>query len=641
MILFFAFLVGFLIFKRFQACKRVYVYRTDVSPPPEGLFGWFWGAWAVSEREIVLKRGLDSAIYLLSVKYFVWMTLLMLPYGIILIITHSTSGGSSVGIASIGMGNVPSGSRFLIADLIGVFWNTTVVLIVMYRLYWRFVELRLSQAQRVLAAENYTVMVREVGPDTTDAEVRETFERLFPGKVVAVNRAYNVRSFEKASEVREKIIEKLEKAHAEYLKKGKWPLTGTRPAKLWCCPPRTDAKNFFSHALVEIDDKLAAKRAALQRDDTKKRLPVLFVTFADIITAQKAAQCLIRTAPLKLCLQESWKVDRAPPPASVNWRALRIGYLERFVREIVVLVATVLLVFFWAIPVTFAASLANLTVLITLLSFLEPLANVDTIRGFIEGFLPGLVIIIFFALLVDVIIRRLLVGNEGHADLGRANESVMTKYYLFLVFNVFFVYALAGGVFNALPELIESPLSIVQILATSLPQQVQQFLSYVMIASLSVFTMELWRPGDAIKPWLLSKFWFLAKTKRARRNLWGPYEYQYTVSMAVSLLVTVMVLTYSTLNPLMLPFGLVYYGLAYATHLYGVVYVYSNTVESNGEYFPAVFARVMVSLLVYQVRARVCVVCAFRIVLVLTWEKFLRFAWREPWDSRNLKVLLL
>ncbi len=45
------------------------------------------------------------------------------------------------------------GSSFIIADLIGVFWNTAALNVAMYMLYRRYLNLRLAHAKLSLAPE--------------------------------------------------------------------------------------------------------------------------------------------------------------------------------------------------------------------------------------------------------------------------------------------------------------------------------------------------------------------------------------------------------------------------------------------------------------------------------------------------------
>jgi hypothetical protein len=92
---------------------------------------------------------------------------------------------------------------------------------------------------------------------------------------------------------------------------------------------------------------------------------------------------------------------------------------------VIVNVLVFLLIFFWMIPVAFASSIANLTTLTSLLPFLVPILDLSaTVKGFIEGFLPGLILIIFFAILVKFIITPLArVENPlSHAQVEGSGE---------------------------------------------------------------------------------------------------------------------------------------------------------------------------------------------------------------------------
>lgn len=155
---------------------------------------------------------------------------------------------------------------------------------------------------------------------------------------------------------------------------------------------------------------------------------------------------------------------------------------------------------------------------------------VPVVKGLIEGFLPGLVIIIFFAILVSFIITP-LAKAEGQLSHLVVLRSVFNKYYLFLLFNVFLGSALASGILNVLPQVIANPTSTVALIAQSLPQQATYFIEYVMILSLSGFTLALWRPGALIVRWILQKF--VTTTKREYRNAEGPYFFDLHVSYAI------------------------------------------------------------------------------------------------------------
>merc|ERR1711991_985359 len=126
--------------------------------------------------------------------------------------------------------------------------------------------------------------------------------------------------------------------------------------------------------------------------DTEYEAGVGFVCFKDTATAKIAASTLVHEAitSKKSCIDQYWAVEPAPHPKTVDWSALRVNHVPRWIRSLIVNIVTFLLIFFWMIPVTFAASLANLQTLSTVLPFLTPLLDAaPAAKGFIEGFLPG------------------------------------------------------------------------------------------------------------------------------------------------------------------------------------------------------------------------------------------------------------
>lgn len=86
---------------------------------------------------------------------------------------------------------------------------------------------------------------------------------------------------------------------------------------------------------------------------------------------------------------------------------------------------------------------------------------------------------------------------------------------------------------------MQNPATVVPLLATSLPGQVDFFLSYVMILSLSGATWELWRPLALVVRLLVLRFF--TSTKRERRNANGPYVANLHVFMALHLIVFIVV----------------------------------------------------------------------------------------------------
>ena len=140
-------------------------------------------------------------------------------------------------------------------------------------------------------------------------------------------------------------------------------------------------------------------------------------------------------------------------------------------------------------------------------------------------------------------------------------------------------------------------MNIIYILSDSLPSQTEYFIEYVMILALTKTFLELLRPYDLIKH-LLLQLPCIIKTKRQIRP--STYYFDMSIQYAFHCLVFTIISSFSTLNPLILPFGVMYFGSSYIISKYNLSYVYTPQFESNGNIFPVVFSRLCFSLIVYQ-----------------------------------------
>lgn len=89
--------------------------------------------------------------------------------------------------------------------------------------------------------------------------------------------------------------------------------------------------------------------------------------------------------------------------------------------------------------------------------------------------------------------------------------------------------------------------------------------------------------------------------RRDFRATRGPYFFDYPVVYAQMLLVFLLCTTFSTLSPLVLPFGLIYFALLWMSSKYLLLYCCTPQHPSNGEIFPAIFTRLCWSMLTFQV----------------------------------------
>ena len=138
----------------------------------------------MSDREIALKRGLDALVYIKLSRYLFFACALYCVYTfLVLAPVHAASKPNNglIGSASISMSNVSG--LVLIADLVGVYFSSVISSVLMYVLYRSYFAMRTRHRITSLLPENFCVLVREIDPTLTEQDIRDTFERIFPGKV--------------------------------------------------------------------------------------------------------------------------------------------------------------------------------------------------------------------------------------------------------------------------------------------------------------------------------------------------------------------------------------------------------------------------------------------------------------------------
>ena len=126
------------------------------------------------------------------------------------------------------------------------------------------------------------------------------------------------------------------------------------------------------------------------------------------------------------------------------------------------------------IPITFLASLFNLESIAQKLGFLSSVSKFGPILvGFLQGFLPSLLLVIFIAIVPSIF--RLMANYQGlysHSDVA---ASVARNYFWFQVINVFFISILSTSIFGLvgqITDIVNSPTMIFSLLGSSLPKQV-------------------------------------------------------------------------------------------------------------------------------------------------------------------------
>lgn len=186
---------------------------------------------------------------------------------------------------------------------------------------------------------------------------------------------------------------------------------------------------------------------------------------------------------------------------------------------------------------------------------------------------------------------------EGLKLESEIQNSIMTRYFYYQLANVYVSVGL-GSIATSIHQIIDSPQSILSILGASLPSVSLYFVNLLIVKTFTALPLELMRIFPLLA--ILSVKSSMDKKKCTRRELRTgafadpPMLYGWIYP---NLLMVVMILvTYSCIAPLLMPLGVIFFGLAYAMYKYQLLYVYITDYQSGGFMWYAVYDRSMVAL---------------------------------------------
>jgi len=234
------------------------------------------------------------------------------------------------------------------------------------------------------------------------------------------------------------------------------------------------------------------------------------------------------------------------------------------------------LIVFWIIPFAVATGLSNLQTIASIPGFGLLVTFIDfnsTIKSIVEGFLPQLIIIIFFIILLPLID---LIVNKTFLPLYRTEKirSVIIVYFAFKIVNIYCAGLLTNSfwsIINQLETIVEEPVTLVNILGKAVPAQAIFFINFVVVAALTGTMLKLWKPGTLVSEGL--GLCCLATTPRDYRELYRPEQFTYRDSIPDMIFILVVVLCYSNVQPLILPFGILYFFLLSLVETHRLNYV--------------------------------------------------------------------
>ncbi|TCD61780.1 hypothetical protein EIP91_007958 [Steccherinum ochraceum] len=513
-------------------------------------------------------------------------------------------------------------TSYLSVHLLFTYTFTILSLYFIYRNYRRFIRMRqLFSLEFVHSIPARTVMVKQLPQHLqTEKALAEYFENMGLS-VESINICREVGSLKKLIDKRTDALLKLESAWVNYLGNPavmETPRTADQDVmplvdvdepdvedqrKKFVLPNRkrptlrpgwfkakVDALEYLEEEFQKVDELVNKRR----RSGRFRATHTAFVTFEKMSSAQIAIQTVHATLPAQ-CITRP-----APEARDIIWSAMGRPVGSAYAREFIVFGAMCLLFFFWVFPVSALASLLSYQEIKRVWPWLwELIDSNEQIRAIVQNSLPSISLITLNALLPFLL--EGLTYIQGYPARSWIEYSLLKKYFLFLLVNVVFIFLLASTYWQLVRDLANSPAKIPEKLA----QQLQKgrarhfFLSYVILQGLGIMPLQLLNLGV-----LLPRMFYRALITRTPRDfaeLNAPPMINYGVVYPQAILVFVITLLYSVIQPLILIFGAVYFGVGYVVYKYKLLFVFYKPYESQGQAWPITFIRLIWGVVIFLI----------------------------------------
>ncbi|KAI1303773.1 hypothetical protein EDD11_005312 [Mortierella claussenii] len=637
---------------------RVYAPKTYMGPKRErpdpsinGILGWVFGPRNLNELEFVERCGLDAYMFIefLNKSFFLFLGFAFLAIPI-LIPLNTTNQLNLVGLNQLTIANIADQKRLWAHVILTVLFCGATLAVAMYS-----VRRYITRRQRYLMSDHHaqslqatTILVCGIPKGEDNLESLHDIFSVFPGGVKRIWLAYAAPDLQKDINKRTVTVNKLEAAECALIKsKLKHHIkTGRRASQSSINPVSAPSTN-QQQQLQQQQLQVAHSDESFPPESRPKHRPIAFPlslfsscyggqkvdsvqTYrselsnmnASIMTRQQAGMTTMRESQDENKMRAAFiqfnhqlgahlatqsvvhrKTLTMEPrylevhPKDVLWDNLNYGLKARNVRRTIAILLATALIVFWTIPVAFVSSVAKLDAIVKFAPFLSGVYSLPkVVVGIIQGLLPPIGLAVLMMILPIILYKLAHFGGEVLST--RKTLTVITSYHWFSVVHVLLVTTLANGIFAAVEAIKENPNNVMTMLSSTLPQASTFFLSFILLSMIQIPVMLL-QIGPLIM-YIIGKR--MSSTPRkmfaTESNLssvdWGTTIPVHTIAFSIGLL-------YSTIQPIILPFVAIYFGLYYLAFRYMFLYVYRQPFDSGGLIFPRIVDQMYIGVILFEV----------------------------------------
>ncbi|KAH7328270.1 hypothetical protein B0I35DRAFT_417041 [Stachybotrys elegans] len=363
-------------------------------------------------------------------------------------------------------------------------------------------------------------------------------------------------------------------------------------------------------------EELARLNVEIEEDQKHpERFPLMnsaFIQFNHQVAAHMACQSVVHHIPQQM----SPRMNEISP-RDVIWGNMAMPWWQAWLRTALAVAVVLGMTFLWAIPVAWTAALSQIDELVRenpWLSFISESEALENIAQIIAGVLPA--VVLGLLLVIIPIILGFLAELGGAKTGAQKSEFVQVFYFVFLFIQVFLIVSIASFLATSLNQLVEtvrgldSPESIVNLLAKNLPKAANYFFSYMILQALSTSSGTLLQVGALFTWYLIARIFDTTARQKWTRNTdlrqirWGSFFPVYTNFACIALV-------YCVVAPLISVFAIITFSLLYVAQRYAMLYVIRFDHDTGGVLYPRAINQTFTGIYVMEL----CMAGLFLIVL--------------------------
>lgn len=587
---------------------------------PNGLWSWISLLTAFTDEDLLTYIGTDGLMFIRFLKLCFSITFYMTIFGIAILLPMNINGSEGLTeFAKFTASNIEQKSKVFYVHFISVILFSGLTIYKLYQEYCIFTKYR-QQFFCKPKPENYSILIRDIPKSITATKFVENVQRIYgkSGDLVSVTPLIHRKSWDQLEARRCKLIFQLSRAQNYLEQKGERP---QHKVDGICCnlleAETVDSIDYYQEQLEKVKEEIEELKKAkgkflhsaivsfrsLFAATSYKLIPII-EGYENVSKEGNSSDESTDNSELKVSMFFYNISQVTPAPNDLLVNNTGANFTTRKIARILSNTIALLIIAFFFVVVSFLVALVDLSSLQERYSWVKDILSVlpNSVMSLIQGLLP--VVILSIVVLLIPPIMKFLASLQFLVSDSECENSAIMRVYVFNLINSFLVISIGGSLFSKISEVVDHPSSVFNLLATTLPDQATFFINFIMLAGLSNLPMEISRlPKLILVPLLKRVLYGYGDLEKISRwdSLSLLHEIRgFHIIYPFPLLIFLATLCFSSIAPLILPFGTAYFAFAIIVWTNQLVYVYTIDKDSGGSQFPIIFNCIMTCLFLYQ-----------------------------------------